>query len=199
MKWKKKSTTTSKSAAAAAAAATRQLKSILFNYQLNKKKNQTDNETAIGLFLTGQFTSAIVFSTAHPEVIPYLFAAAVCNGMGQIFVFYALRIFGALMTSTVTTTRKFFTILFSVIFFGHSLTSVQWIGVVLVFGGLSWDIYSKFLGKHRHHHHHHHHHPPSHSHSEKKEAEEKKNEWSIIKAIRITSPSSHSSYPWERG
>lgn len=43
--------------------------------------------------------------------------------------------FGPLTCSIVTTTRKFFTILGSVILFGNVITSLQWIGTVLVFLG----------------------------------------------------------------
>lgn len=43
--------------------------------------------------------------------------------------------FGPLTCSIVTTTRKFFTILGSVILFGNVMTSLQWIGTVLVFLG----------------------------------------------------------------
>lgn len=43
--------------------------------------------------------------------------------------------FGPLTCSIVTTTRKFFTILGSVILFGNVITSLQWVGTVLVFLG----------------------------------------------------------------
>lgn len=39
----------------------------------------------------------------------------------------------------MTTTRKFFTILASVVFYGNALVSRQWVGVVLVFLGLGLD------------------------------------------------------------
>jgi hypothetical protein len=47
--------------------------------------------------------------------------------------------FGPLTCSIVTTTRKFFTILVSVLFYGNSLVSRQWLGVVFVFLGLGLD------------------------------------------------------------
>ena len=43
--------------------------------------------------------------------------------------------FGPLPCSIVTTTRKFFTVLGSVIFFGNELSKRQWIGTSLVFSG----------------------------------------------------------------
>lgn len=52
--------------------------------------------------------------------------------------------FGPLACSIATTTRKFFTILASVVIFGHSLLTRQWIGTVLVFIGLALDtVYGK--------------------------------------------------------
>ena len=49
--------------------------------------------------------------------------------------------FGPLPCSIVTTTRKFFTVLGSVIFFGNSLLPHQWCGAVLVFTGVSSQLY----------------------------------------------------------
>ena len=45
--------------------------------------------------------------------------------------------FGPLPCSIITTTRKFFTVLGSVILFGNSLLPHQWCGAVLVFTGVS--------------------------------------------------------------
>jgi len=47
--------------------------------------------------------------------------------------------FGPLTCSVVTTTRKFFTILGSVLIFRHPLTALQWTATLLVFAGLSLD------------------------------------------------------------
>ena len=47
-----------------------------------------------------------------------------------------LSIFGSLLLVTVTVTRKMLTMIISVIWFGHSLSGMQWLGVGLVFGGV---------------------------------------------------------------
>ena len=47
-----------------------------------------------------------------------------------------LSIFGSLLLVTVTVTRKMLTMIISVVWFGHSLSSMQWLGVGLVFGGI---------------------------------------------------------------
>lgn len=49
---------------------------------------------------------------------------------------YTLSTFGSLLLVTVTVTRKMLTMILSVVWFGHRLTSMQWVGVGLVFGGV---------------------------------------------------------------
>jgi drug/metabolite transporter (DMT)-like permease len=70
---------------------------------------------------------------------------AILNGVvsiGQIFIFLTITWYSSLVTTTITTTRKFFTILFSVLHFGHSFSFGQWTSVAMVFGGLYISIAS---------------------------------------------------------
>ena len=62
--------------------------------------------------------------------------------VGQIFIFLCISWYSSLVTTTITTTRKFFTILFSVLHFGHSFTVGQWTSVLMVFSGLYLSIAS---------------------------------------------------------
>ena len=55
--------------------------------------------------------------------------------------------FGSLVLATVTTTRKFFTVLVSVLYYGHVLSDQQWAGVALVSLGLGLELYGKFAKK----------------------------------------------------
>ena len=50
----------------------------------------------------------------------------------QMFIFLTVTEFGPLPCSIMTTTRKFFTVLASVILFGNVMSGRQWIGTVLV-------------------------------------------------------------------
>lgn len=56
-----------------------------------------------------------------------------------MFIYTMVVNFGSLMCSVVTTTRKFFTVLASLIIFGHAMSTQQVIGTVLVFAGLMAD------------------------------------------------------------
>lgn len=51
-------------------------------------------------------------------------------------VVYTLSTFSSVLLVTVTVTRKMFTMMLSVVAFGHRLTQMQWLGVGLVFGGI---------------------------------------------------------------
>lgn len=60
--------------------------------------------------------------------------------MGQIFIFWTIREFDSLTLSTITTTRKFFTIVASVFFHGNVLAPWQWVAVGVVFSGLAIEV-----------------------------------------------------------
>ena len=47
----------------------------------------------------------------------------------------------------ISVTRQLFTIMLSVVLFGHKVNRIQWIGVILVFIGLVVDINSGFIEK----------------------------------------------------
>jgi len=55
---------------------------------------------------------------------------------GQVFIFLTITWYSPVITTTITTTRKFCTILLSVLTFGHSFTTIQWVAIGLVFAGL---------------------------------------------------------------
>lgn len=92
------------------------------------------------LVLTGEGKEFLSFSLKHPALFGHLASLALAGAIGQLFIFMMVSHFGPLPCSVVTTTRKFFTVLFSVLFFGNSLTGRQWSGTLLVFTGLFADM-----------------------------------------------------------
>ena len=72
-----------------------------------------------------------------------LWPIVIMNGVvsiGQIFIFLTITWYSSLVCTTITTTRKFFTILFSVLHFGHKFSAGQWTSVGMVFSGLYLSI-----------------------------------------------------------
>lgn len=91
------------------------------------------------LSVTGEGLEFIGFVGRHPAVLWEIMTFCVASAFGQFFIFMCVSDFGPLPCSIVTTTRKFFTVLASVVFFGNSLMTRQWVGVSLVFAGLFLD------------------------------------------------------------
>jgi len=94
---------------------------------------------AVALVVTGELFSFLAFVSRFPFVIYNVLAFSVCSAIGQFFIFLMVSDFGPLPCSITTTTRKFFTVLGSVVIFGNSLSSRQWIGTAIVFAGLTLD------------------------------------------------------------
>lgn len=94
-------------------------------------------------FGLGEVGPGMAFITTHPEIMSYVIKFSVLSAIGQSFIFYTIATFDPLMCSTVTTTRKIFSVLYSLIFKGHSLNPVGWAGVILASAG----VLSELVGK----------------------------------------------------
>ncbi|OQO00865.1 hypothetical protein B0A48_13552 [Cryoendolithus antarcticus] len=85
----------------------------------------------------GEWAGAVAFVGRHPSVAYDVLGFAICGAVGQLFIFYTLSVFGSLFLVTVTVTRKMLTMIISVLWFGHRLSAMQWVGVGCVFGGIA--------------------------------------------------------------
>jgi len=98
----------------------------------------------IALLYTGEGLEFFSFVQRHPTVLWQISTFSIASALGQFFIFMCVTEFGPLPCSIITTTRKFFTVLASVVFFGNSLITRQWLGTVLVFAGIFLDgLYGK--------------------------------------------------------
>ena len=96
--------------------------------------------------LTGHMVGGIKFAIAHPEVLYSICLFSMASAVGQNFIFYVVTQFNPLVLTTVTTTRKIFSTLYSVFRNpANSLNTMQWSGCSLVFAGLLGDIVRKYL------------------------------------------------------
>ncbi|KAK6331133.1 UDP-galactose transporter [Orbilia brochopaga] len=88
---------------------------------------------------SSELVDAVGFMRENPGVAGDVVGFALCGAIGQVFIFYTLSRFGSLTLVTVTVTRKMFSMILSVVAFGHRLTPMQWLGVGLVFGGIGGE------------------------------------------------------------
>lgn len=120
--------------------------------------------TSIALIFTGELNELIPFLQMNPSVLPRIFLLGLTGAVGQVnidfdlcslfyflfvqnFIFLTIEWFGPLTCAIFTTTRKFFTILCSVLIFGNLITFRQICGTFFVFFGLLLD---QVHGKKRH-------------------------------------------------
>lgn len=94
----------------------------------------------------GQFERGldIIFSNNQTKSM-LLLQLNLSASLGQVFIFLTIHHFSPLTCTTITTTRKFFTILLSVYRFNHVLNLWQWCSIGLVFCGLYLQIVAKLF------------------------------------------------------
>lgn len=96
------------------------------------------------LVVTGRLMPGLAFCAAYPDVVLKMVVFSVLSAFGQIVILITVFRFDSLVLTTITTTRKFFTLLASVVWFGHALSAAQWAGVAMVFLGLGLNTYTKY-------------------------------------------------------
>lgn len=87
---------------------------------------------------------AVSFCKEHPEAAWDILMFCLCGAVGQNFIFLTISRFGSLANTTITTTRKFVSIVVSSLLSGNPLSFVQWGSVFMVFSGLSYQILLKW-------------------------------------------------------
>jgi solute carrier family 35 (UDP-galactose transporter), member B1 len=100
---------------------------------------------ALGL---GEVQSGAVYCLNNPEILNKIVKFAICSAVGQSFIFYTIANFDPLVLSTVTTTRKIFSVLLSIFLKGHALSLTGWSGIALACGGIISELTEKMGGGH---------------------------------------------------
>ncbi|OBA20399.1 UAA transporter [Metschnikowia bicuspidata var. bicuspidata NRRL YB-4993] len=89
----------------------------------------------------------VSFVQQYPRALADMVAFALLGAVGQVFVFLILEKFDSLILVTATVTRKMISMILSVVLFGHHLVSWQWLGVLMVFGGIGYESFAKMQGR----------------------------------------------------
>ncbi|KAL0236417.1 hypothetical protein GEMRC1_002999 [Eukaryota sp. GEM-RC1] len=107
-----------------------------------------------GVFIMGfvclfsnEFFPAISFIHKNPELLLFLIGIGVFSAVGQSCIYMLISRHSSLVCATVTTTRKFFTLLISVALFDNALLPQQWLSVGCVFGGILLEKLAKVYQK----------------------------------------------------
>eukprot|EP00331_Platyophrya_macrostoma_P029738 CAMPEP_0176456604 /NCGR_PEP_ID=MMETSP0127-20121128/31390_1 /TAXON_ID=938130 /ORGANISM="Platyophrya macrostoma, Strain WH" /LENGTH=347 /DNA_ID=CAMNT_0017846601 /DNA_START=31 /DNA_END=1074 /DNA_ORIENTATION=+ len=99
--------------------------------------------------LSAELFPALYYLGKYPSCIADLLMLGFMGTIGQCFVYYTVTNFGPFYLSVITTTRKFFTVIFSIFLFGHAISIYQWLSIGFVFFGVGMEMYE---GKQKHDH-----------------------------------------------
>jgi len=100
-------------------------------------------------FAMGDFTQGFDYCAHNPKVFSLIWKFSICSAIGQSFIFYTVARFDPLVCSTVTTTRKIFSVMLSILFKGHHIPTQGWAGLALAIGGIVSEVVNKVQGGHK--------------------------------------------------
>ena len=81
-----------------------------------------------------------MFSNITTEAISGIIFIGLLGTSGQCFIYLTISKFNTFLLATITTTRKFFSILISVIVFGHPMTNMHYVAIAIVFSAIIFDM-----------------------------------------------------------
>lgn len=112
---------------------------LMYNIQLGKTIL-----AGIGLLVLNQVH---IFMKMCHEMGFLLVGLGLAGAMGQVFIFVTIAKFGALTCSIIGLARKVTTLVASIVFYGHSLTAVQFGGLVVAVSAMVMNFWGKKSGK----------------------------------------------------
>mmetsp|Transcript_5777 Transcript_5777/g.17177 ORF Transcript_5777/g.17177 Transcript_5777/m.17177 type:complete len:623 (+) Transcript_5777:277-2145(+) len=99
--------------------------------------------SAITLVHTNELTPALEFVYAHSEIHLHFFMFSICSTIGQLLIFYTIKNFGAVVFTLIMTTRILLSIALSCLMYGHQITGVGFLGLMLVLSAVLYHIKRK--------------------------------------------------------
>lgn len=93
--------------------------------------------------ILGEMLTGYQFCAENPAVLTLVIHFSICSAVGQSFIFYTVAHFDPLVCSTVTTTRKIFSVLLSILLKGHAMSAQGWAGVSIACAGILSEVHAK--------------------------------------------------------
>lgn len=98
---------------------------------------------AVLALVMGEFNTGLAFCFSNPIILNKILKFAVCSAVGQSFIFYTIANFDSLVCTTVTTTRKVFSVLLSIFLNGHAMNAQGWFGLSVASAGILSELADK--------------------------------------------------------
>uniref|UniRef100_A0A7S3LD08 Uncharacterized protein n=1 Tax=Amphora coffeiformis TaxID=265554 RepID=A0A7S3LD08_9STRA len=101
----------------------------------------------ITLVHTKELYPAFNFVMEHSEIHLHFFLFSICSTIGQLFIFYTIRNFGAVVFAFIMTTRILLSIALSCVLYGHKVSASGFFGLMLVMAAVLYRIRRKAQGQ----------------------------------------------------
>ena len=101
----------------------------------------------ITLIHDGKLYPAFDFIREHSEIQFHIFVFSVCSTVGQLFIFYTIKNYGAVVFAIIMTTRVLISIALSVLIYEHKVTSTGFFGLAIVVASVAYRIKKKAEGR----------------------------------------------------
>jgi UDP-galactose transporter B1 len=83
---------------------------------------------------TGHLIPMMTFILSHQKLLVDLLLIGILSSGGQFFVYYLAMVFKQHIVPLIVATRKIFTVGLSILYYNHGISSMQLLGLLLVFG-----------------------------------------------------------------
>jgi len=99
------------------------------------------------IFLKISIIDMFVFIAEHRKFLLHLLLMGVLSTLGQMFVYRMIKQFKQHFVPFVITTRKIFTVGLSIFFYNHPTNFWQILGLMMVFGIVTYEFVSELMGE----------------------------------------------------
>lgn len=101
----------------------------------------------VTLLHTKELYPAFSFVYRHSEIHLHFFLFSICSTIGQLFIFYTIKNFGAVVFTLIMTIRILLSIALSCIMYGHQVTGIGFLGLMMVISAVLYRIKRKAEGQ----------------------------------------------------
>jgi adenosine 3'-phospho 5'-phosphosulfate transporter B2 len=103
--------------------------------------------TSWSLISQGSFAVSLGFMLRHPDFTFHAIVLSACSALGQLFIYYTISEFGAVVFTIIMTTRSALAIILSCIIYGHPVNGQGAFGLLVAFSSLGLRIWYKMQQK----------------------------------------------------
>lgn len=95
----------------------------------------------VGVMQQGDNTHTRIMES--PKLLSECMIWGLSGSIGQVFIFLTISLFDCYLLTIITTTRKFFSVVYSNYMFGHNFSNVQWLGASIVMACTFSELFGK--------------------------------------------------------